>query len=63
MLNERYILHIEGVWQSCLDQAYWQLLPMPYSHFQCLCHILIILNIFQIFIAIILAMWSAISDL
>ena len=39
-LNEQHILHIEGIWQSCLDKVYWQpftnticSLPVSVSHF------------------------------
>ena len=55
-------LQMEGLWQSWVRQFYWH-------HFQqhllaaCLCHILIVLTLFQMFSQLLyLLWWSGISD-
>ena len=43
-------LHIEGLWQLCVEQVYWlPFFPTAFAHFVSLCHILVILKIFRTF--------------
>ena len=43
------VLQTEGLWQPCVEQVYHAILPIAFIHFVSLCHILIILTVFQNF--------------
>ena len=49
LLRFRYclFLHMEAFWQLCFEHIYWCHFPTVFAHFMSLCHILVILAIFQ----------------
>ena len=55
---------LEGFWQPCIKQVYkvyWCHFPTAFAHFVSLCHILVILTIFQTFsLLLYLLCWSVI---
>ena len=59
-----YFIQIEGLWQPCIQQVYHAIFPTVFAYFVFLCHILVILAIFQTFLLLLyLLWWSVISDL
>jgi hypothetical protein len=58
-------LQIEGLWQPCVQQVYRRHFPTACTHFVSLCHIFVILAIFQTFGYYYICygdLWSVISD-
>ena len=57
-------LQNEGLWQPCVEQVYQRHFSNSTCHFVSLCHILVILAIFQTFSLLLYFLWwSVISDL
>ena len=57
------ILCFEGLWQLCI-QYIGTIFPITFVHFMALCHILVILTVFQSFsLFLFMLQWSLISNL
>ena len=48
-----HFVQIEALWQLFVEQVYEHHFPTAFAHFMSLCHILVILTIFQMFFIII----------
>lgn len=58
-----FVLQIEGLWQPCVSsKSTGAIFPKAFAHLMILCHILVILAIFQTLLLHLL-WWSVISDL
>ena len=56
-------LQIKGLWQLDIEQVCWCHFSLTFIHFMFLCHILVILTIFQTFkLLLFLLWWSVITD-
>lgn len=53
---------IEGLWQLCVEQVCWHHFSRRFAYLVSLCHILVILEIFQTFSLLYLLWWSTTSD-
>lgn len=63
-LQSLHFLQVEGVWQPCTKQVHQPMFPRAHAHYVSLCHILVILTIFQFFSLLLhLLCWSVVSDL
>ena len=59
-----FFLQIQSLWQLCIKQVISAIFPPALAHFLSLCHVLVILTIFQTFPLLLYFLWlSMISDL